>query len=335
MKKYLLMDRVLVVGIILLFVVSGIRPCNAQRIVERPSQPMVQGNIFYVGGEGPGNYSIIQDAVDNASDGDTVFVYHGIYSDFPNPYSCVEITKSINLIGENRNTTIINGTGRYRVINVYADRVHIHGFTIQNGGNDVAPGAGVYAIKSNGIGTLDDIKIYDNIITNNMPGIQMSQCSNSTIFNNSIVNNDGGCSLLFCDNCSIHDNRIMRNTVGINFFEMGVNVIEHNELRDNNIGISMGISQVKIRFNNFINNKVHAFFGIEVPLIYIFNFFTNKKQEWTSNYWDNWKTTIPKPILGFVIILISGPTGHLPLPIGLFPSIQFDKSPVQEPYNVP
>jgi len=30
-------------------------------------------NILYVGGSGEGNYSSIQDAIDNASDGDTIF----------------------------------------------------------------------------------------------------------------------------------------------------------------------------------------------------------------------------------------------------------------------
>ena len=32
------------------------------------------GNILYVGGTGPGNYSRIQDSIDNASEGDMVFV---------------------------------------------------------------------------------------------------------------------------------------------------------------------------------------------------------------------------------------------------------------------
>ncbi len=36
-------------------------------------------NILYVGGTGPNNYTRIQDAIDNASDGDTIFVYSGIY----------------------------------------------------------------------------------------------------------------------------------------------------------------------------------------------------------------------------------------------------------------
>ena len=50
--------------------------------MDKPSLATSSGNWLYVGGSGPGNYSVIQDAVDNASDGDTVYVYHGIYSDY-------------------------------------------------------------------------------------------------------------------------------------------------------------------------------------------------------------------------------------------------------------
>ena len=37
------------------------------------------GNILYVGGNGPNNYTKIQDAIDDASNGDTIFVYNGTY----------------------------------------------------------------------------------------------------------------------------------------------------------------------------------------------------------------------------------------------------------------
>ena len=63
------------------------------------------GNTLYVGGSGPNNYTKIQDAVDNASDGDTVYVFNGTY------YENVFIGRSINLIGENKDTTIIDGGG--------------------------------------------------------------------------------------------------------------------------------------------------------------------------------------------------------------------------------
>jgi len=35
--------------------------------------------ILYVGGNGPNNYTKIQDAIDDARDGDTVFVFNGTY----------------------------------------------------------------------------------------------------------------------------------------------------------------------------------------------------------------------------------------------------------------
>jgi pectin methylesterase-like acyl-CoA thioesterase len=63
------------------------------------------GNTLYVGGSGFGNYTKIQDAIDNASEGDTIFVHNGIYNEN------ITIIKTINLIGEDKNTTIINGSG--------------------------------------------------------------------------------------------------------------------------------------------------------------------------------------------------------------------------------
>ncbi|MCD4664629.1 MAG: hypothetical protein K8R68_05095, partial [Bacteroidales bacterium] len=48
-------------------------------------------------------YQHIQDAVDNASKGDTVFVYSGIY------YEHIVINTSISLVGEYRETPIIDG----------------------------------------------------------------------------------------------------------------------------------------------------------------------------------------------------------------------------------
>ena len=41
--------------------------------------PISNDNTLYVGGSGEGNYTKIQDAIDDASDGDIVFVYNGTY----------------------------------------------------------------------------------------------------------------------------------------------------------------------------------------------------------------------------------------------------------------
>jgi len=90
-----------VVGITILFLGTCITPSVAVDTIEPSSIPNSNGKTLYVGGTGPNNYTTIQDAVDNASNGDTVFVYSGTYDDYYSENeACVRIRKSINLIGE-------------------------------------------------------------------------------------------------------------------------------------------------------------------------------------------------------------------------------------------
>ena len=80
-----------------------------------------RGNILYVGGSGPGNYSTINAAVRDASDGDLIFVY-----DDNSPYGEADITKELTIMGENRTTTEVSQ------FNVYDDNIRITGFTIDS-----------------------------------------------------------------------------------------------------------------------------------------------------------------------------------------------------------
>lgn len=75
----------------------------------------------------PDEYSTIQAAVNAASIGDTVFVRNGIYSEH------LVINKTISVIGEDAETTVIDGNDTGTVIRVTADNVSVSGFTIQNG----------------------------------------------------------------------------------------------------------------------------------------------------------------------------------------------------------
>ena len=56
------------------------------------------GTWWYVGGSGPGNYTRIQDAIDDASNDDTAFVYAASSPYYEN----VIVNKSINLMGEDK-----------------------------------------------------------------------------------------------------------------------------------------------------------------------------------------------------------------------------------------
>ena len=79
----------------------------------------VNGNTLYVGGSGPGNYSTIQSAIDAANPGDTIFVYSGTYNEY------LYLEKTINLIGENKDTTLINYNTKYHSLIILLDLHYI------------------------------------------------------------------------------------------------------------------------------------------------------------------------------------------------------------------
>jgi parallel beta-helix repeat protein len=76
---------------------------------------------------GGAHFTTIQEAIDNANDGNTVYVYSGTY------FEHLTINKSITLMGEDKDKTIIDGGGSGTVIYVSGDDVSISGFTIQKG----------------------------------------------------------------------------------------------------------------------------------------------------------------------------------------------------------
>ncbi|KAA0009241.1 MAG: hypothetical protein FE036_00850, partial [Thermoplasmata archaeon] len=54
---------------------------NKSPTLKNSAEVTASENILYVGGSGPNNYTKIQDAIDNASNGDTIKVYNGIYKE--------------------------------------------------------------------------------------------------------------------------------------------------------------------------------------------------------------------------------------------------------------
>ena len=70
--------------------------------VQKPYLFNNDATTIYVDANGGADYTKIQDAIDNASDSDTVFVYNGTY------YENLVVNKKIGLIGENKHITIIS-----------------------------------------------------------------------------------------------------------------------------------------------------------------------------------------------------------------------------------
>jgi nitrous oxidase accessory protein len=173
--------------------------------------------IIYVDnipGEGPDNppedFISIQDAIDNALDGDTIYVYEGIY------YENIIINKSINVIGEKRETTIIDGKGTDDTVWIKTSQVNFSGFTVQNATKDFWC-VGIHMIEkkwwpaSNPPAPLSHIHISHCIVKNNMGGIRPWNTSEISITNCSIYNNTASIyiynsSNLSISHCFIHHN---------------------------------------------------------------------------------------------------------------------------------
>jgi len=122
----------------------------------------IGGNVLYVGGSGEGNYTKIQDAINDANDGDTIFVY----SNSSPYYEHITINKSIDLIGEDKNTTIIDAGGGGIVIKIIKDQVRVTKFTITNGAY------GFWISSSNNV-------IMENNIQDNTDGIWLQTSENN------------------------------------------------------------------------------------------------------------------------------------------------------------
>ena len=192
---------------------------NGDGVTDRTKEPEV-AVILTVDDSGGAHYTRIQDAVNNASSGYTIEVLLGTYNEK------VVINKSLKLIGEDKNTTIIDGGGSGTSVHVIADNVEISGFTIKNGSS------GVYVGSSNGC------IIDNNIITDHGDGICLYNSNNNTITYNSIFNTSlliSGIHLSSSNTNTIHDNDIFENVIGVSLYNSINNRIYHNNFIDNEL----------------------------------------------------------------------------------------------------
>ncbi len=197
----------------------------------------VNNETIYVDAGGGADFTRIQDAIDNASDGDTVFVYSGLYYE-----QLVIKSKSITLQGEHMETTIIDagGDGTALYISETTD-VFVSGFTFQHSGIGWIE-AGVFLFRSS------TCTIKENIVRNCGFGIVVYGSSHSSVSWNHMMSNNVGIMLTGTENV-----KIMRNN------------IENSSHR----GIYLnGCRFDSITENNFINNKGHLwFYGVYFVVI--------------------------------------------------------------------
>lgn len=342
--------KILIIGVALLCIGTGAVSAVTSESSLNP-QPMNRGWL-YVGGAGPGNYTTIQTAINNATSGDTIFVYMGTYNE-----NVDTKLKKLTLIGEDRDTTIIQGQTTDPVVRIGTSDTSIEGFTmigslveiivlvtslsenvfiknnvIKNGIQGISLAVTTSRITITGNTISDNVYIgiqvqtstynviQGNIIADNgKQGIDLSLSSNhNSILNNTITGNgEEGIAIggLASTENTIKGNVVLDNKLGIRFTSgAGSNEIISNSIESNDMeGLLLSSSSENtIEMNNFIDNKRQATFKL------------SSRNLWDANYWSNWiGVKFAAPIFkNFPKVIFGGVR------------MNFDKNPQLEPYNI-
>lgn len=197
-------------------------------------QPVNAGTITV-----PTDFPTIQEAINSAHEGDTIFVRSGVY------YENLEVNKTVSLLGEHMATTILDGNETGDCVRVTAGGVGISRFTVRNGG-------GVYP-------SVRLCTSYNSILNCNLSdswcGVQMEHYSSyNMIANNTITDNLNGIAGEL-----LHYNQIVSNCIRDNL--MGIwlgpysqnNVVSFNDMSDH---WSEGIMMMQSSGNMFEGNNI-------------------------------------------------------------------------------
>ncbi|ADI74089.1 periplasmic copper-binding protein [Methanohalobium evestigatum Z-7303] len=192
------------------------------------------------------NYQKIQNAINAASDSDTIIVYNGTYTEN------VDVNKSVTILSESGNpddTKVQAASTSDHVFNVTRDNVTISGFNIT--GATVFEKAGIF---------LDEVKnnnISNNKISNNYQGLRLLNSDINTLNNNTASNNNNdGINLYNSSSNKLNNNNanFNSNVDGISLYESNNNNLNKNNVSYNREGIYFSESN-----NNTLNNNTVSY----------------------------------------------------------------------------
>ncbi|WP_416236504.1 nitrous oxide reductase family maturation protein NosD [Xanthomarina sp. F1114] len=215
----------------------------------------------------------IHEALQQASDGDTILVKKGIYKE-----ANLKVNNSITLIGED--FPIIDGEEKGEVITIGADNVTLDGFKIINVGVSYTTDyAAVRVVNSEGfiIQNLELEKLFfgiylqksknGKVLNNKVKGeavtefnsgnaIHLWYCKDVEVRGNDVRKVRDGIYLEFSDNISIIDNFSKNNIrYGLHFMFSNKNTVINNVFETNGAGIALMFSKFMEVENNIITKN--------------------------------------------------------------------------------
>jgi hypothetical protein len=228
-------------------------------------------------GYGVNRFDKIQDAINTVSEFGIIYVYSGTYKEI------VDINKPINLRGESRETTVIDGSGTGDTLVISKEFVIIDGFSITGGGGS-PNGKGIFIGPDTICVTINNCKI----INNNYWGIYTFKGKYHTVQDCIVDNNKEDGILIyyqFCDiirNCQITNNRNGIEDIAGSYW----NVYSNNQIDGNSpYGVYVYVGNYPSERNHFFHN---SFSGNYVNANDGYTNNWDKGYPSGGNYWDDY-----------------------------------------------
>jgi parallel beta-helix repeat protein len=241
-------------------------------------------------------YSTIQAAIDanETLNGHTILVGAKTYVEH------VTVNKSLALLGETTNTTIIEGNGSGVLVRIVVNNVVFKNFTVENGdtGIMIDHANNTLVTRNNVIGNTDAIAVYyshnctidQNTVRNKYRGIFMSNSDNFNVNNNQIYpNTTWG---MYGINANSSMNGLIRQNIVFNQYFDGIGVVDSRNLVviENTVGetnffgaLVQGSNDISIYHNNFLNN------GLQANATYDSTVTWDNGYPSGGNYWSNYQ----------------------------------------------
>jgi parallel beta-helix repeat protein len=220
--------------------------------------PSSLSKVIVVDDDGDGNYTTIQAAIDNATDGDTIIVFSGVY------HESLVVNKQLILTGaeeENQGVPEINGEGHPYAVIIEANGCLFQGFTVNT--SDLNPLLAGIKITSEGN------TIRNNTLKYHCNGIYCLQSKNMTIRDNTFRNNSCAVFLnqsqnILVDNNDINSTYTYENFTGSTCSGIVINgsqgvIVSNNVIFVNFLGD--GIVLIQSSHNTVTNNVVSSYYA--------------------------------------------------------------------------
>jgi parallel beta-helix repeat protein len=234
--------------IIVLFTATSFISTIGSISIETASSVFSNDEIFYVGGNGSGNYSTIQDAINDAYNESTIFVYNGIY------HEKIVIDKIINLNGEIKNETIIDGLYNKNIIHILSEKAFLQNFTIRNSGGFKKNAGIVIESENNTIKNCIFYRTKTGILLNNTKNNMIDNCTFHTNGEGILFETSKYNSVISC--CFGH------NAIGLHFEKSEENSISFCYAHTNGIAFLLNASSKTNIFHCNISDNCANLGGI-------------------------------------------------------------------------